>query len=210
MERLNNLYGMTLKRILEGNRRRWIAMILALALCLGSARDAERARWGQYRAVWRYVEGGGCRRTALLAHFGDRVAAVPTVACCDICAPEAQLAAEPTPAARPARRTAAGGTLRGGSDGRTDGGRPPSAGDLDAAILGVVGAAAPPVGRTRAVEILRGGRSKVVAQYAYDRLAGYGAFGHLRSAEVLARVDQLLEAGILRSTGGRFPKLQPV
>ena len=82
------------------------------------------------------------------------------------------------------------------------------AGDLDAAIVDVVVSAAPPVGRTRAVEILRGGRSKVIAQYAYDRLAGYGAFPHLRSSEVLGRVDQLLEAGTLRSTGGRFPKLR--
>jgi ATP-dependent DNA helicase RecQ len=64
------------------------------------------------------------------------------------------------------------------------------------------------VGRTRAVEILRGGRSKVIGQYAYDRLAGYGAFAHLRSGEVLGRVDHLLEAGKLRSTGGRFPKLR--
>jgi ATP-dependent DNA helicase RecQ len=169
-----------------------------LALCLGSARDAERARWGQYRAVWQYVEGGGCRRTALLSHFGDRAAAVPTVVCCDACAPRAQLVAEPPRAARPSRAAAVGATP------------PRAAGDLDAAILGVVGAASPPVGRTRAVEILRGGRSKVVAQYAYDRLAGYGAYGHMRSAEVLARVDHLLESGILRSTGGRFPKLQPV
>jgi ATP-dependent DNA helicase RecQ len=81
-------------------------------------------------------------------------------------------------------------------------------GDLDAAILDVVVSAAPPVGRTRAVEILRGGRSKVIGQNAYDRLAGYGAFAHLRSSEVLGRVDQLLETGTLRSTGGRFPKLR--
>ena len=86
--------------------------------------------------------------------------------------------------------------------------RTAEAGDLDAAILDVVVSAAPPVGRTRAVEILRGGRSKVIVQYAYDRLAGYGAFAHLRSSEVLGRVDQLLEAGTLRSTGGRFPKLR--
>ena len=64
------------------------------------------------------------------------------------------------------------------------------------------------MGRTRAVEILRGGRSKVIAQYAYDRLAAYGAFAHLRSTEVLGRVDQLLDDGKLRSTGGRFPKLR--
>jgi ATP-dependent DNA helicase RecQ len=63
------------------------------------------------------------------------------------------------------------------------------------------------VGRTRAVEILRGGRSKVVVQNAYDGLAAYGAFAHLRSEEVLGRVDELLQKGTLRSTGGRFPKL---
>ena len=81
-------------------------------------------------------------------------------------------------------------------------------GELDSAIVDIVRAARPPVGRTRTVEILRGGRSKVVAQYRYDDLRGYGAFAHLRSEEVLERVDQLLAAGSLRSTGGRFPKLR--
>jgi hypothetical protein len=57
------------------------------------------------------------------------------------------------------------------------------------------------------VEILRGGRSKVVVEHAYDRLEGYGAFAHLRAEQVLGRVDELLDAGRLRSTGGRFPKL---
>jgi ATP-dependent DNA helicase RecQ len=58
------------------------------------------------------------------------------------------------------------------------------------------------------VEILRGGRSKVIAEHAYDGLPVYGAFSHLRSADVLGRVDQLIAAGTLRSTGGRFPKLR--
>ena len=49
-------------------------------------------------------------------------------------------------------------------------------GELDEAILDVV-AAAEPVGRTRAVEILRGGRSKVDPKYAYDGLPGYGTYG---------------------------------
>ena len=135
--------------------------------------------------MWGYVEGGDCRRAALLAHFGDRSRMTPSVACCDVCSP----AASPAPPAAPVHAPHAGG-------------------DLDAAILDVVVSAAPPVGRTRAVEILRGGRSKVIAEHAYDRLSGYGAFAHLRSSEVLGRVDHLLEAGTLRSTGGRFPKLQ--
>ena len=67
--------------------------------------------------------------------------------------------------------------------------------------------ARPAVGRTRAVEILRGGRSKVVAANGYDSLELYGSFAHLSSAQTLARVDELIDRGVLRSTGGRFPKL---
>jgi ATP-dependent DNA helicase RecQ len=151
----------------------------AAAVCRRSVREAERVRWAQYRAVWEYVETRRCRRDALLEHFGDRGGGHATVPCCDVCS------AELAPVVR-----------RG------------AAGELDRAIVDVVRAARPPVGRTRAVEILRGGRSKVVAQYRYDDLRGYGAFAHLRSEEVLERVDQLLAAGSLRSTGGRFPKLR--
>ena len=86
----------------------------------------------------------------------------------------------------------------------------PEGTDLDTAILDVVTRAEPSVGRTRAVEILRGGRSKVVVKYDYDGLPGYGAFAHLTNGEVLDRVDALLSAGRLRSTGGAYPKLAPV
>ena len=79
---------------------------------------------------------------------------------------------------------------------------------LESAILGVVRSATPPVGRTRAVEILRGGRSKVIAQYSYDALRDYGAFAHMHAGDVMHRVDAMLQAGSLRSTGGRFPKLK--
>ena len=65
----------------------------AAAACLESAREAERVRWSQYRAVWRYVEGRECRRRALLSYFGDPSAGalagpapgVPPGGCCDIC-----------------------------------------------------------------------------------------------------------------------------
>jgi ATP-dependent DNA helicase RecQ len=101
----------------------------------------------------------------------------------------------------PAAPAAAPGRARAG--GANGGG-----GDLDAAIVEVVQAADPAVGRTRAVEILRGGRSKVVQKYAYDGLPAYGSFAHLTSGEVLGRVDELMAAGRLVSTGGRFPKLE--
>jgi ATP-dependent DNA helicase RecQ len=82
------------------------------------------------------------------------------------------------------------------------------AGDLDRAILEVVAAAHPGVGRTRAVEILRGGRSKAIEKHSYDGLPNYGAYRELRPEDVLAAVDALVDAGRLRSSGGRFPKLE--
>jgi ATP-dependent DNA helicase RecQ len=159
-----------------------------LATCLASAREAEQARWAQYRAVWEYVERSQCRRAALLAHFGDRSEPHPQVDCCDTCAPGLVPMAPAAPRSAP-----------GASSGDSD---------LDSAIVEVVRSARPPVGRTRAVEILRGGRSKVVVQYAYDSLPLYGSFAHLRSTDVLGRVDELLESGTLRSSGGKFPKLR--
>jgi ATP-dependent DNA helicase RecQ len=158
----------------------------ALAAARTSAADAQRARWRQYRAIWAYVDGEGCRREAILRHFGDATTPAPVVPCCDRCdpaaAPPGPPEAESLPGAAP--------------------------GDLDAAILDIVGRAAPAVGRTRTVEILRGGRSQVVRKHSYDGLPGYGAYAHLSSGDVLARVDELLGSGRLLSTGGRFPKLQ--
>jgi ATP-dependent DNA helicase RecQ len=158
----------------------------ARATCRSSAGDAQRARWRQYRSVWAFVEGSECRRAAILRHFGDRAAPAPTVPCCDVCAPELVPAAQ-------APRVVPGG---------------PAPGDLDAAIVDVVNVAEPSVGRTRTVEILRGGRSQVVRKNAYDGLPAYGTFSHLRAEDVLARVDELLDEGRLVSTGGAYPKLR--
>jgi ATP-dependent DNA helicase RecQ len=166
----------------------------ARAACRASAGEARRARWRQYRAVWAFVEGGGCRRATLLRHFGDPGVPAPTGPCCDVCAPGIvpEAAAAGAVWAVPAVAAAA---------------RPAHAA-LDAAILTVVATAAPAVGRTRAVEILRGGRSEAVRRHAYDGLPGYGAFGDLPAADVLARVDALLATGRLASTGGPYPKLR--
>ena len=61
---------------------------LVLTRCLTAAKDAERNRWNQYRAIWAYVEGQRCRRQMLLEYFGDRPRTPPTVACCDRCVPD--------------------------------------------------------------------------------------------------------------------------
>ncbi|MDP1848875.1 MAG: RecQ family ATP-dependent DNA helicase [Solirubrobacteraceae bacterium] len=165
----------------------------ARAACRTSAGESTRARWSQYRSVWRFVESDACRRTAILRHFGDRSTPAPMdgVPCCDVCDASWVPAA---PAARSSRRRPAGAPAV-------------AAGDLDAAIVEVVETADPGVGRTRAVEILRGGRSQALVKSGHDGLPAYGTFDHLSAKQVMARVDELLHAGRLRSTGGTYPKL---
>jgi RecQ family ATP-dependent DNA helicase len=156
--------------------------------------EAKQHRWRQYRDIWGFVDGEGCRRAAVLRHFGDPSAPEASGRCCDVCDGPLAVTVRPAAVASPA----ANGAVRplGGSAERAD-----------AAIIEVVDAASPPVGRTRAVEILRGGRSKVVLKYRYDELPLYGELHEWRAPDLLSRVDALLDAGRLRSSGGRFPKL---
>jgi ATP-dependent DNA helicase RecQ len=169
----------------------------ALALCRSAAQEGTRARWRQYRAVWSWVEERRCRREGILRHFGDRSTPAPVGPCCDVCDPEIA-PAPPVAAGRgPARPQLAH--------------RPAAAGDvgaLDEAIVEVVALARPSLGRTRAVEVLRGGRSKVLLKHGWDGLPHYGTFGHLSGHDVLQRVDALLQAGTITSTGGRYPVLE--
>ena len=156
----------------------------ALALCRSAAQEGTRARWRQYRAVWAWVEERRCRREGILRHFGDTSAPAPDGPCCDVCDPGL------LPAPPPVRR--AGGVSRQLAH------RPAVAGDvaaLDEAIVEVVALARPSLGRTRAVEVLRGGRSKVLLKHGWDGLPHYGTFGHLSGATVLERVDALLRRG---------------
>lgn len=147
--------------------------------------EAKNHRWRQYREVWGFVEGDLCRRRAILRHFGDRAKAQAEGRCCDICdGPLAQVA--PRPRARAVAESA----------------------EIADAIVAVVERAEPSVGRTKAVEILRGGRSKALLKYSYDSLPGYGDFAEWRAEDVLGEVDALLDAGRLRSTGGRYPTLR--
>ena len=170
----------------------------ALALCRSAAQEGTRARWRQYRAVWSWVEGSTCRRTGILRHFGDHNPPAPDGPCCDVCDPG--LAPPPPPS-----------VSQGASGRRQLAQRPVAAGavaELDDAIVEVVALARPSLGRTRAVEVLRGGRSRVLLKHGWDGLPHYGTFGHLAGASVLARVDALLDAGTLKSSGGHYPVLE--
>jgi ATP-dependent DNA helicase RecQ len=161
----------------------------AAALCKSSVEEGARARWRQYREIWAYVEQESCRREAILRHFGDSSAPgaypggpAPASRCCDVCTPG--LVPAPPPPDPVAIET------------------------LDDAIISVATGARPAVGRTTCAEILHGGRSKKLLRNAYDGLPAYGVSSHMRRADILARVDELIEAGRLETSGGPYPVLR--
>jgi ATP-dependent DNA helicase RecQ len=156
--------------------------VRADARCRSSMGEAARARWRQYREIWAYVEDHSCRRVAILRHFGDRAEPRRLGPCCDVCSPG--LVPEPPAPA------------------------PEAIEDLDGAILSVARAARPAVGRTTCAAILHGARSKKIERNSYDGLPAYGASSHMRRADILARIDELIEQNRLATTGGTRPVLK--
>ena len=154
------------------------------ALCRSSVEEGAKARWRQYREIWAYVEEGDvCRRRAILRHFGDDSDPVAREGCCDVCDPALKPAAAPPPTAA-------------------------EMGDLDDAIVSVARTAKPAVGRTTCAEIIHGARTKKIERNSYDGLPGYGTSPNMRRADILARVDELIEAGKLKTSGGAYPVLR--
>ena len=76
------------------------------------------------------------------------------------------------------------------------------------AIFSVAQRARPAVGRTTCAEILHGGRSKKLLRNSYDGLPAYGSSSRMRRADIVARVDELIEEGRLETTGGPYPVLR--
>jgi ATP-dependent DNA helicase RecQ len=153
------------------------------AACRASIAEAGRVRWRQYREIWAYVESAECRRRAVLRHFGDAAEPSPDVACCDVCDGTAGLVPE-LPAPDPA-----------------------SVATLDEAIISVAQSARPAVGRTTCAEILHGARTKKIARNSYDGLPAYGTSANMRRADILRRIDELIEEQRLATSGGPYPVL---
>jgi ATP-dependent DNA helicase RecQ len=152
------------------------------ARCRASLGEAAKARWRQYREIWAYVESASCRRTAILRHFGDLTEPERVGPCCDVCDP-GLLPEAPAPA-------------------------PEAIENLDEAILSVARGAKPSVGRTTCAAILHGARGKKIERNSYDGLPAYGTSSHMRRADILARIDELIEDKRLATTGGTRPVLK--
>jgi ATP-dependent DNA helicase RecQ len=176
------------------------------------AEQAQQQRWAQYRALWTFVESERCRRRAVLRHFGDPAAVgdgdagAPTVPCCNACVPLLLPEADPATAGDGRSRSA---SAKAAAE-RARAGRPLPPGErsaVDASILEVIRDARPSIGRNRVAEILRGGRSQKLLSNGYDGLPAYARHADLRAADMLQRVDALLESGAIVSSGGSYPVL---
>ncbi len=169
---------------------------LVAAQCRRSVEEGATARWRQYREIWAYVESTTCRRTAILKHFGDRTeeretsprAAIPKrnggsspAPCCDVCTQDLIPQLPPMPKHEVA--------------------------NLDDAIVSVARLAKPAIGRTTCAAIVHGGRSQKIERNSYDGLPGYAAAPHMRRADILARVDELIADGAIEVSGGIRPTL---
>ena len=163
----------------------------ARAACRAIAADAQRARWRQYRAIWGYADATRCRRTAILAHFGDVDAPARGAGCCDVCDP-----------------TVLPEALRAGGKGLGREAVPPTAADLDGAIIAVVAEVPGRLGRDGVVEILRGVRSAALLEARLDGLPEYAAWGDHPVARLGAAVDGLVDRGALVGCGGAHPALR--
>jgi ATP-dependent DNA helicase RecQ len=156
----------------------------AAAMCRTSVGEAAKARWRQYREIWAYVESDSCRRRTILRHFGDHSEPVAGDVCCDACG-----AADLVPAAPVIDLSAIEG--------------------LDDAIVSVARTAKPAVGRTTCAEILHGARTKKIERNSYDGLPAYGTSANMRRADILARIDELIDEKRLGTTSGPYPVLVP-
>ena len=73
-------------------------------------RVARDRGWEAYRAIERFMgSDGGCRRRALLDHFGDPSPGAPVGRCCDVCDPDPALALAAAEASVARVRTGRGG-----------------------------------------------------------------------------------------------------
>jgi ATP-dependent DNA helicase RecQ len=137
------------------------------------------------------VESDSCRRRTILRHFGDH--AEPTahpgpdgepMPCCDACGAEGLIPELPRVDSQEAIES------------------------LDEAIFSVARTAKPEVGRTTCAEIIHGARTKKIERNSYDGLAAYATASHMRRADILARIDELIGEQRLATSRGPYPVLK--
>ncbi|MBC8236282.1 RecQ family ATP-dependent DNA helicase [bacterium] len=128
-----------------------------------------------------YAEGNGCRREALLSHFGDVKSNREYVYCCDNC----EITDQP-------------------SHGAVD----VLGNQVAHQILQCVTELNQPLGRTKLSQVLRGSQAKSVIEYGHHQIPSYGVLNSFVGKKILETIDWLIEHGYLKLVGGDYPVVQ--
>ena len=136
----------------------------------------EGAALARARAMVDYIEATKCRNATIARHFGEATPA----ACgrCDICRPAAKRSQAAAPKPQVRRETSM---------------------EPRQAILGLMAEMPFRAGRTTLARILAGAASSPIGP---DRVRHHGVLGAMTQAAIIARVDALIEDGLLESVHG--------
>ena len=139
-----------------------------------------------------YAEGNGCRREALLSHFGDVKSKREYVYCCDNC--------EFSPLHPPA----CGGGKEGGGHGAVS----VLGNQFAHQILQCVTELNQPLGREKLSQVLRGSEATSITKYGHDQVPSHGVLKLFTGNRIVEMLDWLIEHGYLKLIGGAYPIVQ--
>ncbi|MFQ6041620.1 MAG: RecQ family ATP-dependent DNA helicase [Candidatus Poribacteria bacterium] len=128
-----------------------------------------------------YAEGDGCRREALLSHFGDVKSKRKYVYCCDNCV----MADQPSHSAVDALGN-----------------------QVAHQILQCVTEVNQPLGREKLSQVLRGSRATSITRYGHHQIPSYGVLNLFTGKKIVETIDWLIEHGYLKLIGGGYPVVQ--
>jgi ATP-dependent DNA helicase RecQ len=140
-------------------------------------------RRAQLERIITYAESNACRRSIILAHFGDMGPAEAQV-CCDNCQ-----------ARRPASATSNDINILTQSE------------RVALIVLDTVRRLPNKVGKEKIAQILKGSKSKDILQFGYDKNTYYSRLAVFSSVELKQIIDQLQEMRYLKVIGGKYPVL---
>jgi len=128
-----------------------------------------------------YAEGNGCRREALLSHFGDVKSKQEYVYCCDNC----EITDQPSHGAV---------SVLGNQFAHQ--------------ILQCVTELNQPLGREKLSRVLRGSEATSITKYGHHQVPSYGVLKLFTIDRITEMLDWLIERGYLKLIGGNYPVVQ--
>lgn len=154
----------------------------AIRTAVAQSRQHAQNRLRELDSIVEYAQTDTCRRQVILRHFGDRDEA-KVEPCCDTCNSQ-QVEVQP-----------------GVIDEMTPGQR------AALIILDTIRRSKTKIGRSKLVKILRGSRAKDLSAYHHDRHIYYGRLAAVMRKDLEALVEQMVDLGYIKVTGGEYPVL---